>query len=384
MKYLPLSSFLRHLFYLPIGLLGSLACNADWNREVVFPPFGHRVLAQQLLEGLGVATMGDVRDDSNDEELYSEMLELVYLGDLDGLRHFLLQHPYLDVNHVYQNGDRGDSLHGFTLLHQAALHHYVPMLDFLVGQGALLDAQDSEGQTPLHLSIIYGDSLRTIAALIHLGARIDIPNHEGLLPVHCAARHGHIRSLLLVLGQNLREERIRGQGDGFQRDARGRTFIHYAAAAGQVSVMKLWEELMRDGCLGYQIPTDHDYNNPLHLAAEAGHVNMIPFLLSCIAEPNLRGEFPMHRAAQHGNQGFVESLVERGAKLLVVDRRLHTPLHAAAEAGHLDLVLYFLNNGMDADCWMTRGLSFGPTPIELALRNGHNSTHQMLLGAANG
>ncbi len=40
-------------------------------------------------------------------------------------------------------------------LHLASTHGFLPMVEFLVDQGANINAKNADGMTPLHLVIIY-------------------------------------------------------------------------------------------------------------------------------------------------------------------------------------------------------------------------------------
>ena len=63
-------------------------------------------------------------ENPNEAALYAQALEYTYLGEAGDLRALLDRYPQIDVNHIYENGDEEDTLHDFTLLHQAALNRY--------------------------------------------------------------------------------------------------------------------------------------------------------------------------------------------------------------------------------------------------------------------
>ena len=209
--------------------------------------------------------------------------------------------------------------------------------------------------------MVYGDDSDTVDALIRVRARLDVPDEDGVLPEHYAARGGYVRSLYRMLRES----------SNFRRDNQGRTFVHYAAEAGRVNVVKLWCALVNRGLITDEFPVDDAFNTPLHLAAIAGHTNMIVFFSGCIDEANRQRDFPLHLAARSGQLKFAKALVAAGAKMRVVSRRLYTPLHEAVEAEHVELVRYFIGEGVEVDTWYLRGLEFGPTAMELAVQLEH-------------
>ncbi len=63
------------------------------------------------------------------------------------------------------------------------------VLDFLIKRGANLDAPDAQGNTPLHLAILFGH--RVIAKhLVQKGANIDTTDQAGRTPLQLAIERG--------------------------------------------------------------------------------------------------------------------------------------------------------------------------------------------------
>lgn len=52
-------------------------------------------------------------------------------------------------------------------------------------------------------------------------------------------------------------------------------------------------------------------------------------------------------ACYYGNLTIVELLRERGASWLARDKAGLSPLHWAVDGGHIDIVQYIINDGMD-------------------------------------
>jgi GA-binding protein transcription factor beta len=71
-------------------------------------------------------------------------------------------------------------------------------------------------------------------------------------------------------------------------------------------------------------------------------------------------------AAAHNNLELVKLILAKGVKIDARDSVKMTPLHWAAEAGHLDMVKFLVANGADP---VARGN--GSLPYDLAEKNKH-------------
>lgn len=83
--------------------------------------------------------------------------------------------------------------------------------------------------------------------------------------------------------------------------------------------------------------------NPLHVAAQFGHVNFAEEILSrkpeYAHELNLHGMYPLHLASQRGHVEVVKLLLEKDAGVCFVhDKRGRTPLHIAAMKGRVEVL----------------------------------------------
>jgi hypothetical protein len=89
-----------------------------------------------------------------------------------------------------------DTLHGQTLLHLAVSYHAsLKIIDALLQTAihknyhdSVINAQDQNGFTPLHLAVRQGDEgMNAIEALLQANADVNIPNHSGEFPLDVAA-----------------------------------------------------------------------------------------------------------------------------------------------------------------------------------------------------
>ncbi len=65
------------------------------------------------------------------------------------------------------------------------------MIDFLINNGANINAVASDGWTPLHFAVNYL-SRDLMARLINAGAEVTLRNSDGRMPIHIALDHGRI------------------------------------------------------------------------------------------------------------------------------------------------------------------------------------------------
>lgn len=100
---------------------------------------------------------------------------------------------------------------------------------------------------------------------------------------------------------------------------------------------------------------------PLHFAAAGttpGHLAVVETLLARGVRPECRTRFatplharrtPLHFAAQAGHLAIAERLLDAGADADVLDARSDRPLHLAARHGHAAVVTRLLDAGADPD-----------------------------------
>ncbi|KAK6514396.1 hypothetical protein TWF506_008791 [Arthrobotrys conoides] len=87
---------------------------------------------------------------------------------------------------------------GYTPLSRAAITGHTNVAEFLVGEGANLEAEGNiYGQTPLLLAAISGHAA-VVELLVREGANLKAKDIEGHMPLSLAARHGHMAIVELL------------------------------------------------------------------------------------------------------------------------------------------------------------------------------------------
>lgn len=85
-----------------------------------------------------------------------------------------------------------------------------------------------------------------------------------------------------------------------------------------------------------------------------------------IHERSFTQQTPLHVAAEEGHLHMVEYLIANGAKIDALDMHGWTPLHSACYRGHIDIVMYLLAAG--ADCLAVT--DDGNTPLHYFILKG--------------
>ena len=125
-------------------------------------------------------------------------------------------------------------------------------------------------------------------------------------------------------------------------DAEGRVALHYAAAGGQRKALKTLRSLYLNPAAPIEA-RDHDGLTPLHAASERGHLQLVRFLLGTRSE-------------------------------LTASRKMEMPVHLAARQGHASVVQLLLSKGAGVSQKSELG-----TPLHAAIMSGCRNTTELLL-----
>ena len=313
---------------------------------------------------------------------------------------------------------------GRTPLHAAAAHGRKKMAEFLIATGANVDAKDNRGLTPLNRAVagardgvrkadrrevaefllqcgaqytIYdvvwvGDAKRVRELLTAAPTLVNDTNAPGAPFLLTAVREGHaeVVELLLAKGAELRitdrwgdpllhltgyyghsraaKALLAGGANVNRRGAYGELALHWAAARGHQQVVEVLLEA------GSEI--DAQTRNPrVNLDTISPQVDPVKEQLRYLARRArtqfqtiaarrmafAAGDTPLHAAAQWGHKEIVDQLLACGAKVNVVNRWGQTPLHYACAFRQKQIVEALLNEDADVKAKDNQGR----TPLSL-------------------
>lgn len=207
-----------------------------------------------------------------------------------------------------------------TALHQAAMGRHHAVAQWLLDQGADVNAQTQVARTtPLYEASLRGDE-PMVALLLQHKANPNLTNVSGMTPLHInlmgTGAVDRVTELLLQSGAN---PNIKNE-DGWAP-------IHLAAERGALDSVRLF--------LAAGAPVDARSDTgatPLLQAAMFGRTNVVSLLLNrnaSLERRNVTGETALFAAAVNGHEAVLRSLISARARLDAANDNQVTPLAAA-------------------------------------------------------
>jgi ankyrin repeat protein len=260
-----------------------------------------------------------------------------------------------------------DSQTGKTPLQKAASQGQLVVAQFLLQNGADVEAKGQQGRTALHEAGSGGHRAMVELLLSH-GAQVDDTDSGGRTPLHLAAQHGFrsVAEVLLAKGASINAAR-----------SSGITPLSEAVANGSTAVAEL---LLSHGATNNAAAS----MQPLHLAAQRGDLPMTELLLSNHPNVNLedsKGRTPLSYAAEAQSAPVIKALLAAHADPNA--GRVDLPISYAAYCGDLPSLELLLTNSANPkvatamDFW-SQGTF---TPLFVAISLNHPETVQELLRA---
>ncbi|MDI6447531.1 ankyrin repeat domain-containing protein [Anaerobaca lacustris] len=311
------------------------------------------------------------------------------------LAEFLIAHD-ADVNAANRDGH--------TPLIRAIRHSDPAILELLIANGADINARTGDHETVLILATTMGNKT-LVERLIAGGAEVDALGGNLMgTALHYAAERGFtpIAQNLLDAGANVNIPDGAGRTPtALAADVNHRNLvamlvnrgaavtIHLAAYLGDIETIEKFVEADVD-----LDAADELGRTPLHLATEQGHRPIAALLVAGGAEVDARDQYgrtPLFLAATRGAEDMVRMLADGGADVNAADRMGRIGLHMASWRGHLDLVHLLIDRGANVDAQTTLGYHeidvpepryyahSGWTPLQAAADNDHEDVMRLLI-----
>ena len=240
--------------------------------------------------------------------------------------------------------DMPDS-NGNTALHAACSRGHPNIVSTITGAYKSLSIDiytvNSNGQTPLHLAAANGH-VNTVMSL--LSATTGTPTHKKLLTavdgdgcssLHLACQNGHYR-MALYLSEVY-------PGNVYSLNNKEEGLLHAAAQSGNEDLVRFLVESH-----GLEPESqDKDGVTCLHIIAKQGDTELYKYLVPRVKNnptpKDKTGQSPLHYASRHYKMSLflIQSFDCHPEDK---DRNGFTGLHAACQAGNMELVLHYLMN----------------------------------------
>lgn len=206
---------------------------------------------------------------------------------------------------------------GYSLLHKAAYNGHLNLLEYLISQGADINAKSGSGSTPMHGAAFYGHP-EIVIVLLDRGADFDIANAGGYTPLLSAgaANRGEIVRLLVDKGANI---------NAVASDRR--TPLYQAVWNADAELTRF----LLDRGAEANIPTDMGVSLPYFATAfrDREFGLMLADKASDFAETDSLGLSMLHYSAARGFAEQVKMLLDRGVDVDSKDGLGRTPLFYA-------------------------------------------------------
>ncbi|XP_021928914.1 uncharacterized protein LOC110834265 [Zootermopsis nevadensis] len=239
---------------------------------------------------------------NNDDEKYIQ--NVLIFAARHGLVHlvsFMLKHG-IDVGHAI-NVLYEDSDCAATMLHEAAQHDQVELVQFLLDRNANTETRDSRYERSALMWAAKQGNFRVVDVLTKKNADVNMCDMRGYTALLIATKNKRwdVAKLLLERDADVRA-----------CDWSGSNVLHFAADSGQTEFVAY---LLDKGQIDIECHNKYQ-QTPLWLAAQSGRLQVSQLLLDRNANlhvQDLAGCTPLHVAAANGHEHIVQLLLQHGA-----------------------------------------------------------------------
>ena len=246
-----------------------------------------------------------------------------------------------------------------TPLHMAAAYGHLGIAQYLLENGAQIEAQGNFGATPLHTAVEYGQTA-VAKLLLENGANVNARDQMGRTPLLSKISKKQQLDMYTAL--------LNYKADVHAKDIYGNTPLHNATMSGVSNL--ILNRLVKEGA--DVDARNEDGSTPLGLAVENELLDQIAFFVNLNADINAKdkmGESPLTKAiaiaSETKNLSVLQALITPN-NVNARDANGDTPLHQAVrtKAGKA-IVQYLANSEADLNARNSNGDSILYTAVEL-------------------
>ncbi|KFB40787.1 hypothetical protein ZHAS_00008218 [Anopheles sinensis] len=260
-----------------------------------------------------------------------------------------------------------------TPLHFAAGYGRRDVVEFLLANGASIQARDDGGLHPLHNACSFGHA-DVVRLLLEAGANPNTRDNWNYTPLHEAASKGKI-DVCIALLQHGADPNIRNSENKIPLDLadpctrpvltgeyRKDELLEAARSGSEERLLELLTPL-NVNCHA----SDGRKSTPLHLAAGYNRIRVVQILLQHGADVHAKdkgGLVPLHNACSYGHFEVTELLIKHGGNVNANDLWAFTPLHEAASKSRVEVCSLLLSEGADPtllNCHNKSAIDSAPT-----------------------
>ncbi|MCR5350722.1 MAG: ankyrin repeat domain-containing protein [Acholeplasmatales bacterium] len=219
--------------------------------------------------------------------------DAIYSNNIQALR------DYLSTGDVNVKNERG-----MSLLHYAISFGNVDVFDLLLENYIDINIKDSKGETPAHYCVI-NNKLAFLKTLIRKGCDLKLQNDDGQSPLFKACALGREEMVYLLLESQ--------DFNLYDRDSKDETIFMALIRSRNIELLNKIE--IDSGIVDVK---NFAGEAPLHIAAKAGDVRVMSYLLenkAFVNAKNNQGETPLFYAVRQMNKEAIDLLLRYGACL---------------------------------------------------------------------